>query len=384
MNKGLYALSFGTLGLGVAEYVMMGILSAVAADLGISIPTAGHLISAYAVGVCVGAPLLVVVARRWPLRNILCLLVGVYIAGNLMAAVSPSYGALLGARFVSGLPHGGFFGVGSIVAGRLAREGHGTQAVAIMVAGMTVANMIGVPVGTVLAQTVSWRTIFLFSALWGAVTMWCIRRWVPELDPLPDNGLRGQFRFLRHLAPWLLVVATMCGNGGIFCWYSYIDPTMMYVAGFSAMDLKWLMVLAGAGMCVGNLLGGVFSDRFTPERVVVWIEVLAAVSLLLTFFFARIGWASVVLMCCGTGALFAVSPPLQVLLLRNAPGGEMMGAACVQVAFNLGNALGAYFGGLPIAAGLGYEYPALIGCIFTLVGVGSLVWFYRRSRPLSA
>ena len=380
MKKSLLALAAGTLGLGIAEFVMMGILPDVAADLGISIPEAGHFISAYAVGVCVGAPLTVVVARRRPLRQILLGLAAVYTLGNLCAALASGYGTLLATRFVSGLPHGAFFGVGSIVAERVAEKGHGAAAVALMIAGMTIANLVGVPLGTLLSHVATWRVPFLFNAAWGVLVFALIRRWVPVLAALPDTGLAGQFRFLRRREAWLLILTTMLGNGGVFCWFSYVTPQMIEEGGFAPGSMTAIMVLAGLGMTVGNLLGGRFGDRYGLARVVLVTQGAMIVALLGTFFFAGCGWLSVVLMCVGTAALFAVSSPQQLLLLQNSRGCELMGAACVQVAFNLGNALGAYVGGLPIEAGLGYRYPALAGVFVVAAGLACVAAYMRRER----
>ena len=208
MKKSLVALAFGTLALGIAEFVMMAILPYVAGDLHVSIATAGHLISAYALGVCVGAPALIF-ARRLPLKRILLILVCLMIAGNLCAAVAPGYGVLMLARFVSGLPHGAYFGVGSIVAEKLADEGKGTEAVSIMIAGMTVANLFGVPLGTTLSEALSWRATFLLVGCWGLVVLLFVWRWVPQVGGLPDTGFKGQFRFFRKKAPWLLLGATL-------------------------------------------------------------------------------------------------------------------------------------------------------------------------------
>ena len=383
MKKSLLALSFGTLGLGIAEFVMMSILPDVASDLGISLPVAGHLISAYALGVCVGAPLTVVVARTRPLKQILLGLMLLFIVGNLMASVAPSFEVMLVMRFISGLPHGAYFGVGSIIADRLADKGKSAQAIAIMVAGMTFANLIGVPFGTFLSHTFSWRIIFLITGLWGAYIFYSIYLWVPYMAPLPNTGLKGQFAFLKNLAPWLLILATMFGNGGVFSWYSYITPLMTEVAGFMPSAMSLLMVLAGAGMCIGNLIGGHFSDKFGAGIVAATTQCIISVALLSIFFFSSHTYLAAVLMCVCTTGLFALSSPQQLLLLKNAPGGEMMGAACVQIAFNLGNALGAYCGGLPLAAGMGYEYPSLIGAFFTFTGFLMLaVYSCRYERKI--
>lgn len=377
MKKSLIALAFGSLGLGIAEFVMMGILPDVAADLHISIPVAGHLISAYALGVCVGAPALIL-ARRHRLKTILLVLVGIIMLGNIAAALAPNYWMMLVARFVSGLPHGAYFGVASIVAEKLADEGKGSEAVSIMVAGMTIANLFGVPLGTSLSAAVSWRVPFLLVGCWGVIMLYYIWRWVPQVENLKDTGFKGQFKFLKSPAPWLIVGATMLGNGGVFCWYSYINPLLTNVSGFAPASITLLMVLAGFGMVVGNLVGGRMADRYTPGRVAAFVQGIICLTLLLIFFLSPISWMSALLMCLCTGCLFALSSPQQVLLIRYSKGGELLGAASAQVGFNLGNAIGAYSGGLALQAGLGYEYPALIGVPFALGGFVLLTLFYRK------
>ncbi|WP_292266436.1 MFS transporter AraJ [Butyricimonas sp.] len=377
MKKSLVALAFGTLGLGIAEFVMMGILPDIAADMHISIATAGHLISAYALGVCVGAPVLIL-ARKYPLKHILLGLVVMIMLGNTCAALAPNYWVMLFARFLSGLPHGAYFGVASIVAEKLADKGRGSEAVSIMIAGMTIANLFGVPLGTALSASISWRLTFGLVGFWGILILYFIWRWVPQVEGVPDTGLRGQFRFLKTTAPWLLLGATLLGNGGTFAWYSYVTPLLTHEAGFPAHTITFLMILAGFGMVVGNLTGGRLADRYTPGKVAAVAQGMIGLSLLLIFFFAGISWVTVILMCVCTACLFAVSSPQQVLLIRYSKGGEMLGAASAQVAFNLGNAIGAYAGGLPLQAGLDYRYPALVGVPFAVVGCLLLVIFSRK------
>ena len=377
MKKSLIALAFGTLGLGIAEFVMMGILPDVAHDFGISISQAGHFISAYALGVCVGAPMLIL-ARKHPLKRILLILVTLIMVGNISAALAPNYWILLLARFISGLPHGAYFGVGSIVAEKLADKGKGSEAVSIMVAGMTIANLFGVPLGTSLSAAISWRVTFLLVGCWGMIILYYIWRWVPQIESLPDTGLKGQFRFLKSPAPWLLIGATLLGNGGVFCWYSYINPLLTHVSGFHPQSITFLMVLAGFGMVVGNLDSGRLSDKYKPGRVAATVQACICVTLLLIFFLSSVSWLSVLLMCLCTAGLFALSSPQQVLLIRYSKGGEMLGAASVQVAFNLGNAIGAYSGGLALQAGLGYQYPALIGVPFAFAGFILLTVFHKK------
>lgn len=375
MKRSLIALAFGTLGLGIAEFVMMDILPDVAKDLGISIPVAGHFISAYALGVCVGAPVLIL-ARKHPLKHILLALVTLMMVGNTCAALAPNYWVLLLARFISGLPHGAYFGVASIVAEKLADKGKGSEAVSIMIAGMTIANLFGVPLGTSLSNSISWRVTFLLVGCWGVIILYYIWRWVPHVEGLKDTGFKGQFRFLKTPAPWLILGATALGNGGVFCWYSYINPLLTEVSGFTAESITALMVLAGFGMVVGNLVSGRLSDRYTPGKVGTTVQAMICIVLLLIFFLSPYPWLSALLMCLCTAGLFAVSSPEQVLIIRVAKGGEMLGAACVQVAFNLGNAIGAYVGGLAISGG--YRYPALAGVPFAMVGFILFLTFYKK------
>lgn len=386
MNKALFALSLGTFALGIAEFVMMGILVNIAGSFGITVSRAGHFISAYASGVCIGALALLRI-RRLPLHTIMAALAAVIAVGNLCAAAAPGYWTLIGARFVSGLPHGAYFGVGAIVARRLARPGREVQAVALMIAGMTVANLFGVPLGTWLANTYTWRLAFLAAGIAGVATYILLRAWMPAMDPLPDTGLRGQFRFLRTLPPWLIFGGVFIGQTGIYCWYSYIDPLLTSVSGFTAADLTWLMLLAGVGMFAGNLVAGPLSARFKPSLVAGGMEASALLFLLLIFFFAADKWLMVPLLFLCTMAMFGSGSPLQSSIVVYSRGGEMLGAALIQIAYNAGNAIAAWVGGAVIHAGYGYTYPALAGIPFVAVGATLIFILYfrtERHRPTPA
>ena len=380
MKKALTALAFGTFGLGIAEYVMMGILPFVAGDFRVSIPQAGHLISAYAFGVCAGAPIVAVFARKWPLKRILYLLVLVMIAASFAMALCTRFEWMLVFRFLAGLPHGAYFGVGSIVADRLSREGNATFAVAVMCSGMTVANLVGIPLGTFLTGIFSWRLVFGFSGIWNIVTLVVVARWIPKMDALPDSGLKREFSFLKNLAPWLLIFATMLGNAGVFCFYSYVSPTLTQLAGVPVSWLSGMMVLSGAGMVIGNLSGGKLSDRFGKGRTCRGLEIAICVCLVLIFLTAHLAWCLIPLMFLVCGCLFAISSPQQLLLLRFSEGGELMGGAMVQLAFNLGNAVGAWLGGLPIeeSSPVTYRYSAAIGAVLAVLGVGCYLIFCRK------
>lgn len=374
----LLPLALGTFGLGLTEYVMMGILPDTALAMKVSIPQAGSFISMYALGVVAGAVLLVVIARTKPLKTILLWLMSIFTIANLATAFVGNYHLFCAIRFIAGLPHGAFFGVGAISAGRLCEHGKENQAVATMIAGMTVANLLGIPFGTFISHNLSWRLTFLLIGLFGFVIVYSIIKLIPYLKPLPDNGFRGQFNFLKSIGPWLLIVAVVMGNGGIFCWYSYINPLLVKVSGIMPKYVSIVMVLAGAGMCIGNFLGGKLSDKFSPALVAGMTQLTACIALLLIFFFASNPIASIILMCVCTGCLFAVSAPQQVLLIENARGGEMLGASFSQISFNLGNAIGAFVGALPVKYGLGYQYTAIPGAFFSFIGFVMLFYFYRK------
>lgn len=377
MKKGLFALALGTFTLGMAEFIIEGIITDVAHDMDVSIPQVGHLISIYALGVCAGAFSLILMHKYRP-KHILIFLASLITLGAAIASIAPSFWLLLCARFIQGLPHGAYFGTGAIVAVRIAKEGKGTSAVAMMCAGMPFANLMGVPLGTFLSHHLSWRAPFLLSILLGLMTLCMICRWVPDVAALPDNGMKAQFRFLRHRAPWLIIAATFLGSAGMLSWFSYISPMLQMEAGFSASSISLLMVLAGLGMVVGNLTSGPLSDRFKPGRITSCYLLLAAASLLFTFFFASCAWAAAALMFTACISLFGVGSPEQYLIVKHSEGGEMLGGCCIQAAFNSGNALGAFLGGIPVSFGLGFNCPALIGVPLTLAGAACL-WAFHKS-----
>lgn len=381
MNKGLTALALGTFALGIAEFLMMGILSNIAESMHISVTDAGHFISAYATGVCVGAPALLF-ARKLPLKRLMMILAGVIAAGNLCAALAPGYWTFMAARFISGLPHGAYFGVGAIVARKLAAPGKEVSAVSIMIAGMTIATLLGVPGGTFIANNFHWRTAFFIVAGAGLCTLAAIRFWVRDVGSLPDQGFKGQFKFLTTLPPWLIFGGVLAGQIGIYCWYSYIDPMLTEASGFQVSSLPWLMAIAGFGMFAGNLISGRLSDRFKPSAVAAWVMASAIPVLILFYLFASIQIVAIVLLVFGTAALFGSGSPLQSSIVGYSKGGEMLGAACIQVAYNAGNAIAAYIGGKAISAGMGITSPALIGVPIIVIGVILLVILYRRNeRP---
>lgn len=382
MNKSIIALALGTLGLGMSEFGMMALLQDIASDMKISIPQAGHFISAYAIGVAIGAPLIVLLARKMPLKKILLMLMLIYFVGNICFSISSIYSLNLVFRFISGLPHGAYFGVASIVAQKIAKPGKETSAIAGMISGMTIANLIGIPLATFISHQFGWQVTYMLIATLAIFIIYFIHRWVPTIDALPDTGVKGQFRFLKNKAPWLIIIVTIMGNGGIFAYYSYINPIMTQCSGFSEESMSGVMILAGLGMVIGNIAGGKYADKYSPEKTGTITQGIATVFLLGVFLFANITWLSLILMFLITGCLFAVSAPQQFLLLKNSKGGEMMGAACVQVAFNLGNAIGAFVGGIPIELKYTPNYSALPGVVLALIGFFVFLYYCKFSQSL--
>ena len=378
MKKGLIALAAGAFALGFAEFVLMGIITNVAAGVGVTVPEAGGFISAYAIGVCFGTLILVFGHSIAPKRLLMAFMLLCFV-GNAMAALAPSAGMLTVARFISGMPHGAFFGTATIAARAMADKGQEGRAVAVMVLGQTLANTLGVPFGTLLAGMVSWRAAFVFVAIWALCSLLLIWRLVPQIEAVADAGLAGQFRFLGKPGPWIVLGAVFLGNTGIFCWWSYVSPWLETVGGWSATTLPALLVLAGLGMIVGSQLGGRAGDRLTPGWASAIGQGIACVSMLLIYAFSGSQVTSAVLMvlcCCG---LFFPSSAQQLAMVEvGQGGGEMIGSACVQVAFNGGNAVGAQIGQAVLNSGAAYNVPALAGAPITAGAVALLALYALR------
>lgn len=378
MKKGLIALAAGAFALGFAEFVLMGIITNVAAGVGVTVPEAGGFISAYAIGVCFGTLILVFGHSIAPKRLLMAFMLLCFV-GNAMAALAPSAGMLTVARFISGMPHGAFFGTATIAARAMADKGQEGRAVAIMVLGQTLANTLGVPFGTLLAGMVSWRAAFVFVAIWALCSLLLIWRLVPQIEAVADAGLAGQFRFLGKPGPWIVLGAVFLGNTGIFCWWSYVSPWLETVGGWSAATLPALLVLVGLGMIVGSQLGGRAGDRLTPGWASAIGQGIACVAMLLIYAFSGSQVTSAVLMvlcCCG---LFFPSSAQQLAMVEvGQGGGEMIGSACVQVAFNGGNAVGAQIGQAVLNSGAAYNVPALAGAPITAGAVALLALYALR------
>lgn len=383
INLGLISLTIGGFVIGMTEFMMMGVLPDVARTLHVSIPTAGHLISIYALGVVIGAPLMVGLTGKFPPKIVLMSLMGMFFVSNTLFAVAPGFGLLMVVRLFAGLPHGAFFGMGAVVASRLAEPGREARAVSVMFAGLTIANIIGVPLGTYIGHHISWRLSFLMIAAISLIATGTIKLWMPVLSA-PDNpGFLNSMKVFKKPELWLIIGVSAIGTGGMFAWISYIAPLMTEVAGFSSNVITLIMVIAGIGMAAGNFAGGRLADRYSP-LITTSILLLCMIAALLLFTVVIHLKVAAIFMTFITGAVgFAVIAPMQMLIIQSAKGSEMLASSVLQASANMGNALGAFLGGLPIAAGLGYTSPEFIGAGLAFTGFifcMLLVWRNKRQN----
>ena len=380
MNKYIFPLTLGGLGIGTTEFVIMGLLPDVAASMGVSIPTAGYLISAYALGVVVGAPLLVGMSTRSNPKKTLLALMAIFTLFNGLSGLAPNFNSLVLLRFLSGLPHGAFFGIGAVVASQLAKEGKQAQSISMMFLGLTVANLAMVPLVTLIGQALNWRYAFLIVSLIGAVTMFFIHYWLPNQQAAENSSVREELQFFKTGKAWIILLITAIGFGGLFAWFSYVAPLSVHVSGFSPSFVPYIMLLAGFGMVIGNILGGILADKMRPDKAAILLFLIQVITLLAVFFFSDNKYLALSLtFLCGLLAM-AVSSPINMLMISTAKNSARMGAAFMQAAFNVANSLGAYFGGLPLAYGLGFNYPSLAGAIMAMGGLGLSVYFLFRYK----
>ncbi|PKV86773.1 MFS transporter [Streptomyces sp. TLI_146] len=360
MPLALLALAIGAFGIGTTEFVIMGLLPEVADTFDVTIPMAGYLVTGYALGVVLGAPLMTVLGTRISRKRMLMLLMGFFIIGNVLSAVAPVFGLMLAGRIVASLAHGAFFGIGSVVAADLVAPEKKAGAIAMMFTGLTVANVIGVPLGTLVGQQIGWRTTFFIVAALGVVGLLGVAKLVPDMPKAEGVRLRHEIAAFRNVQVLLAMAMTVLGFGGVFAAITYITPMMTHVTGYADGSVTWLLVLFGLGMVAGNLIGGRFADRALMPMLYVSLSGLATVLALFTLT-AHDKTASAVTVFL-IGALgFATVPPLQKRVLDQAAGAPTLASAVNIGAFNLGNALSAWLGGLVIAAGLGYTAPNWVG-----------------------
>ncbi|ALJ01222.1 hypothetical protein DC20_05065 [Rufibacter tibetensis] len=369
MKLSLISLLLGGFSIGMTEFLMMGILPDLSTSLNISIPEAGHLISIYALGVVIGAPLMVGLTSKQPPRKVLIGLMLMVCVFNGLFAVAGNYPLLLATRLLAGLPHGAFFGIGAVVASKLAEPGREARAVSVMFAGLTVANIIGVPLGTYIGHNYSWRYSFVLIAVVALVAALAVKVWMPSVKSDSETSFLKSLNIFKHKELWFIIGISTIGTGGFFAWISYIAPLMTEVGGFSSNSMTIIMIVAGLGMVVGNFIGGRLADRYSPLTTITCLLLSMVAALILTVVLIQFK-PTAILMTFMTGAIgFGMIAPMQMLIVQQAKGAEMLASSLLQATSNMGNALGAFLGGLPIAAGFGYTSPEYVGAALAFTGV---------------
>ncbi|OBI70631.1 MFS transporter [Mycolicibacterium fortuitum] len=363
------ALALGGFGIGTTEFVAMGLLPDIATGFRISEPTAGHVISAYALGVVVGAPVIAALTARWPRKALLLSLMALFTVGNLASMLAPSYPTLVIARFVAGLPHGAFFGIAALAAAHLMGPQNRAKAVAYVLCGLTIATVLGVPLASWLGQALGWRSAFGLVVGVGLITLAAQWRWLPEhLRTMQVSSPLTELGALRRPQVWLAVLVGMIGFGGMFAVYTYISTTMTDVTGLSRSMVPVALMVFGLGMVAGNLIGGRLADSSVVRALYLSLGSLAV--LLAAFSLgSHSPWTALPLLFGVGVAGSAVGPALQTRLMDVAHDAQTLAAALNHSALNIGNATGAWVGGLVIAAGLGYTAPAAAGAVLAVGGV---------------
>jgi DHA1 family inner membrane transport protein len=366
-----FALAVGGFGIGTGEFASMGLLPNVATTYSVSVPQAGHVISAYALGVVAGAPIIAILGAKLPRRLLLLLLMAFFALGNVVSALAPSYGWLVALRFLSGFPHGAYFGVASLVAADMAAPDKRAQAVGRVMLGLTVATLLGTPLATWLGQSMGWRAAYVVVGAIGAATVGMILALVP-IDPNKGEGEVGQGQGKRAGAQvWLTLGVAAVGFGGMFAMFSYITPTLVEVSHVPRAYVPLVLCVFGAGMVLGNIVGPRLADRAlmpTIAGILVW----DAIVLGMFYFTAGHAWLAVInVLLVGTG--FALCPALQTRLMDVAGDAQTLAAALNHAAFNIANALGAWLAGLAITAGYGWNSTGWVGALFALGGLAIFV-----------
>ncbi|MGZ2360246.1 MFS transporter [Streptomyces sp. 372A] len=362
MPLALLALAIGAFGIGTTEFVVMGLLPEVAAEFHVSIPAAGFLATGYALGVVLGAPLMTALGTKVSRKRMLMILMGLFIVGNVVTAAAPVFEVMVAGRVIASLAHGAFFGIGAVVAADLVAPQKKAGAIALMFTGLTVANVVGVPVGTYIGQHAGWRVTFLLVTALGVLGLLGVARLVPEQPRAEGIRLRQEIAAFRNVQVLLAMAMTVLGFGGVFAAITYITPMMTETAGYSASSVTWLLVLFGLGMVGGNLAGGRYADRRPTLMLSVSLSGLALVLALFTLTAHNKVAAAVTLVLIGAFG-FATVPPLQKRVLDQAVDAPTLASAMNIGAFNLGNALAAWLGGIVIGAGLGYTAPNWVGAV---------------------
>ena len=366
-RRAVIALGVGGFAIGTGEFVIMGLLPEVASDIGVTIPQAGHVISAYALGVVIGAPVLAILAAGWRRRLLLITLMVIFALGNFATALAPGYLSLNLLRFITGLPHGTYFGVAALVAASLAPQGQRARAVGLVMLGLTGATLLGVPIAAWLGQVFGWRAAFVFVGIVALIAVVLLRRDVPDLAPASGASPMRELGALKRKQVWLTLGIAAVGFGGMFSVFSYIKPTLLEVTGLPLSGVPLVLALFGLGMVLGNLVGSRLADKALMPTIGYMLVYAAVVLTLFTFAAHHVVTAGIAVLLIGTTV--AIGPALQIRLMDVAGDAQTLAAALNHSAFNAANALGAWLGGVAITAGLGWTSTGWVGALLALGGL---------------
>ncbi|MCF6468032.1 MFS transporter [Nonomuraea sp. MG754425] len=382
MPLALFALAISAFGIGTTEFIINGLLPELADDFGVTIPAAGLLVSGYALGVAVGGPPLTMLGGRLSRKTMLLALMVLFVAGNLLSALAPSYGVLMIGRFLAAFAHGAYFGVGSVVAADLVGPRRRASAIALMFTGLTLANVLGVPLGTWIGQAFGWRATFWVVVAIGVVGFAGVLALVPRQPRPSGGGLLHELATFRKAGVWLALAMTVFGFAPVFAVITFIAPIMTGVGGFSPGTVPVVMAVFGVGLVVGNLIGGRLADRAVMPAIYGSVALLTLLAVVVALVSAS-QIAFVVAITLFGVAAFATVPPLQTRVLDAAAGAPTLASAANIGAFNLGNAIGSFAAGLTIDAGLGYTAPAWTAALLGLIGLAAAALAGTQSRRLA-
>ena len=382
MPFAIFMLTFSTFCIGTSEYVIMGLLSEIAKDLNITIPQAGALVSMYAMGVVVGAPVLAILTMKISRKKTLLSLIVMFIIGNILCAVSPNYSFLMVARVLAALCHGTFFGIASVVASEMSGENKRSQAIAIVFMGVSLANILGVPVGTYIGEKFGWRATFWLVSTIGILAILALIKSIPANLAMPSGDVIGEFKILRHRRVFIPLILSVLTSASLFTIFTYIDPILQNVTMVNKATVVKVLFLMGAGLTIGTFIGGKLGDKSLIKSLISMMIIMIMIQIIMLYVNTKlipmisdlIAWSI---------AGFAVCPMLQSLVVEQAKGAPNLASTFNQSSFNLGNAIGAKYGGILLSLGAEYKNLSIYAALVMIIAISLTIYFrhYIQHRP---